>query len=254
MQTEREAEKARKKVERKADKERDKRERDKDKRMKVRKRLEKKDNQKVTKKGKEVEKASSERDKGPQEQLVLYTPRRTEHSRGTKKREEEDENKKRRKKQVEESTKRFFDDFAKIARRIRKANTSTNRPKKKPEELFDISREVELIQEVKDIQEELNILGNLYNQQKLVLGTFERLIGEARAAAEGTGAKPTANEPTMWHAIQRHIDFVKEIEGRTALPYRHVSPPRPVKANQAFDFIPTSCLLMRLSSWRISWI
>ena len=100
-------------------------------------------------------------------------------------------------------------------------------PKPKPEESFDISREVELIREIKDIQEELGILSNLLKQQETVVVSFTRIIQEAKAASIATGVTNALDatvsaSSSLSTAIKRRIAYVKEIEGNTDRPYRHV--------------------------------
>jgi len=108
-------------------------------------------------------------------------------------------------------------------------------PKQEPEELFDISREIELIREVKDIQEELNILGNLFHQQKLVLEPFVALINEAKPFAESQNTT-VRTAPALAKALDRHIDYVDKIEASTVRPYRYLEDLLDLKQKQANVF------------------
>ena len=126
-------------------------------------------------------------------------------------------------------------------------STLTKSPKPKPEEEFDISHEIELMREIKDIQEELNILRNLFNQQEVVLKSFTHIVEEAKSTSTpspGDSSSKNVNAtvptvPTLANAIKRHIAYVDQIESNTHRPYHHVRP---------LTTFPYRCLLTGVTS------
>ncbi len=87
------------------------------------------------------------------------------------------------------------------------------------EDIFDISREIELLKEIKDIRDELNILRNLFDQQKRVLESFCPAI----ETGQGKIGLPVSKErSSLMDAIQRHVDLVASLDESAKRPYKAV--------------------------------
>lgn len=91
---------------------------------------------------------------------------------------------------------------------------------KELEDLYDISQEIELLKEIKDIRDELNILRNLFNQQKVVLDKFCALIPPASRHIRR--AKPENQRSNLKDAIQRHTRYVADLDRDARRPYTAV--------------------------------
>ena len=85
------------------------------------------------------------------------------------------------------------------------------RKAKDPEDLYDISRELELLKEIRDIRDELNILRNLFGQQQGVLEKFQRVNQHRNRPAE------------MVSAVQSQQNRIESLDGEAKKPYRAVS-------------------------------
>jgi len=134
------------------------------------------------------------------------------------------ENVKKKKKEEKKSLMNLLEE----ASRLRKLKQK--RPKivsKKPEDSFDISREVDLMIEIKDIRDELNILNNLFDQQRQVLEPFTRFVAKtppANNADDGPNANTTARTtPSLLGAIKRQIEYVNRMNVDADRPYQRVS-------------------------------
>ncbi|KAK1671862.1 hypothetical protein BDP55DRAFT_675020 [Colletotrichum godetiae] len=121
-----------------------------------------------------------------------------------------------------------------LARLLSKRTAS--KPPRKVEDSFDISHEVELLREIKDIRDELNILGNLFSQQKLVLETFTRIVEARRRDGQVPAADITHPEPSLSHAVQRHIAYVESLDKNAERVYRHLEDLLDLKQKQANVF------------------
>jgi hypothetical protein len=87
------------------------------------------------------------------------------------------------------------------------------------EDIFDISREIELLKEIKDIRDELNILRNLFDQQKRVLESFCPAI---ETGQKNIGLPVPKERSSLMDAIQRHIDLVASMDEDAKRPYEAV--------------------------------
>lgn len=96
---------------------------------------------------------------------------------------------------------------------------------RRDDDSFDITHEVELLREIKDIRDELDILRNLFSQQQLVLKPFARIMREARQKDTITSGD-TANIPNpqlgLMAAIDRHVAYVSILDINAERLYRHV--------------------------------
>jgi hypothetical protein len=79
------------------------------------------------------------------------------------------------------------------------------------EEIFDISNEIELLKEIKDIQDELNILRTLFAQQSRVVKSYHRVSGERIRSSE------------MVDAVARLSTIVEKMDIDAQRPYKAVS-------------------------------
>lgn len=77
-------------------------------------------------------------------------------------------------------------------------------------DIFDISQEIKLLREVKDIRDELNILRNLFGQQKRVVESYYQL------------ARPEKDLANFLDGIQSHIDVVEVMDEDAKRPYKSV--------------------------------
>lgn len=106
-----------------------------------------------------------------------------------------------------------------------KFNKPPTKKVRREEESFDIMHEVGLLREIKDIRDELNILSNLFAQQKFVLGPFTRVITNGRrAAAVSTGetVDNSSSRPSLVDAIEKQIAYVEQMDANAGRVYRHV--------------------------------
>jgi hypothetical protein len=88
------------------------------------------------------------------------------------------------------------------------------------EDIFDISTEIELLKEVKDIRHELNILRNFFSQQKIVIESFCQAV----KTGEQEPGLPVSNErPSPMDGIKRHIELVDAMDKAAKRPYQAVS-------------------------------
>lgn len=110
-----------------------------------------------------------------------------------KKRREEEEREKREKKKQREERKE-----------------ERKKWRKQLEDIFDISQEVELMREIKDIRDELNILHTLFAQQALLMGSLLRDDKSQRSH-------------NLMLAVQRLHETVERMERNAERPYRAVS-------------------------------
>ena len=90
------------------------------------------------------------------------------------------------------------------------------------EDIFDISREIELLKEIKDIRDELNILKSLFHQQRLVLETFCPAI---ETGQNNLGHPVPKERPSLMDGIQRQIDLVASMNEDSKRPYKAVRMP-----------------------------
>lgn len=79
------------------------------------------------------------------------------------------------------------------------------------EEIFDISNEIELLKEIKDIRDELNILRTLYEQQGRVVSSYHH-VSDERTRPSG-----------MVGAIRRLTGIVEKMDSDAQRPYKAVS-------------------------------
>jgi hypothetical protein len=71
------------------------------------------------------------------------------------------------------------------------------------EDIFDISQEIDLLKEIKDIRDELNIMRHLFAQRKRVLEIFSPAI---RAASQTAKKKPS-----LIDAVERQAQVVESL-------------------------------------------
>ncbi|KAH0430618.1 hypothetical protein CcaCcLH18_07653 [Colletotrichum camelliae] len=86
---------------------------------------------------------------------------------------------------------------------------------RREEDSFDISNEVKLLQDIKLIRGELNILMNLYSQQKAVVEPFTRIIQVAREKAAdkpGSAACSPSSKSSLAAAVDRQIAYVERMD------------------------------------------
>ena len=79
---------------------------------------------------------------------------------------------------------------------------------KRKVDVFDISSEVALMREIKDIKDELSILRNLLNQQTYVTNRYSMALDDSRGLKK---------------AMQRLRDTVEEMDTYADRPYKAVS-------------------------------
>ncbi|KAF9873836.1 hypothetical protein CkaCkLH20_08570 [Colletotrichum karsti] len=126
-----------------------------------------------------------------------------------------------------------------LANRTSEENSKTSLDPKKvhrEEESFDISHEVELLREIKDIRDELNMLSNLFGQQKLILEPFTHIIAEARqsaAVSAGDATDKSSSKPSLVGAVERHIAYVEQMDDSAGRLYRHLEDLLDLKQKQA---------------------
>ncbi|KAJ3958269.1 hypothetical protein N0V92_005146 [Colletotrichum tropicale] len=114
----------------------------------------------------------------------------------------------------------FFDELSQLR--------SSKPPEKEAHleaESFDISHEVELLREIKDIRDELNILGNLFGQQRLVLEPFVRAIKYGREMStrkQESDTSDSGSKPSLVAAVDRHITYIDGMDTNARRVYRHV--------------------------------
>jgi hypothetical protein len=78
-------------------------------------------------------------------------------------------------------------------------------------DIFDISEEIRLLREVKDIRDELNILRNLFGQQKRVVESYCLLT------------RPKLERSHFLDGIQSHVDAVEVMDEDAKKQYKSVS-------------------------------
>ncbi|KAH8599991.1 hypothetical protein B0O99DRAFT_347159 [Bisporella sp. PMI_857] len=98
------------------------------------------------------------------------------------------------------------------------------------EDIFDISREIELLKEIKDIRDELNILRNLFDQQKRVLESFCPTVQAEQDNINTPAPKQGLN---LLAAIQRQIDIVATMDENAKRPYKALEDLLDLKQKQA---------------------
>ena len=91
---------------------------------------------------------------------------------------------------------------------------------KEHDDVFDISREINLLQEVKDIRDELNILKNLTNQQQKVLESFCPAIEASRDMNRNQSRSHT---PSMTKEMNRQARYIRELDEDAKRQYKAVS-------------------------------
>ncbi|RDW72868.1 hypothetical protein BP6252_06775 [Coleophoma cylindrospora] len=93
----------------------------------------------------------------------------------------------------------------------------------KDEDIFDISREIELLKEVKDIRDELNILSTLFGQQSTVIKSFYSAI-QPQAPQSRTA---------LMDAVNRHIAEVDVLDKDAGTSYTALENLLDLKQKQA---------------------
>lgn len=92
------------------------------------------------------------------------------------------------------------------------------------EDIFDISTEIEdrttVLKEIKDIRHELNILRNLFDQQKIVIESFCQAV---ETGQKETGILVSNARPSLMDGIKRHIEVVDAMREAAKRPYQAVS-------------------------------
>lgn len=88
------------------------------------------------------------------------------------------------------------------------------------EDIFDISREIDLLKEIKDIRDELNILRNLFSQQERVLESFCSVI---EAASQKAVNDTRTDKPRMTKAIDRQAQYVRGLDADAKRQYKAVN-------------------------------
>lgn len=128
-----------------------------------------------------------------------------------------------------------FNTFADRGRKY-STNDSTkqkeNRKRKRPgplgndlEDIFDISQEIDLLKEIKDIRDELNIMRHLFDQQKRVLETFCPAIKAASGHVE--------EKPKLIDAVERQAHYVESLDEDAKRPYKALEDLLDLKQKQA---------------------
>jgi len=82
------------------------------------------------------------------------------------------------------------------------------------EDLFDITHEIELVKEIKDIRDELNILRNLFGQQKRVLEKFCPIIAPH--------VQTSKSRTSLMSPIKRHVQSIQDMDEDAKRPYKAV--------------------------------
>jgi hypothetical protein len=144
---------------------------------------------------------------------------------GQENQEAKKENMKKKKKEKKKSLMSLVVEAGRLREQKKKRSKIVS---KQPEDSFDISREVDLMIEIKDIRDELNILSNLFDQQKSVLESFTRFIGKMIPAHDAADNESNANTiarttPSLLGAINRQIEYVKRMNDDADRPYQRVS-------------------------------
>ena len=152
-----------------------------------------------------------------------------ERTTAEEKKAKEDKAKKKAEKSREKMKKKQKDDERKEEHPPDKADAKKPSEATKPlaptalgeelEDIFDISKEIELLKEIKDVRDELNILRNLFDQQKRVLESFCPAIEMCQKDAGLPIPRPTSS---LMEAIQRHIDLVASMDEEAKRLYKAV--------------------------------
>ncbi|KAJ3561999.1 hypothetical protein NPX13_g8733 [Xylaria arbuscula] len=110
-----------------------------------------------------------------------------------------------------QKTLEHFPNYKEARAIMSKAKTSKRHwgiEEKDMEEIFDISNEIELLKEIKDIQDELNILRTLFSQQIRVLESYHHASGKRSRSSEAVSV------------LHRFLDTVKKLDIDAQRPYK----------------------------------
>lgn len=119
-----------------------------------------------------------------------------------------------------------FNTFARDLKRLQAANLSSQNDAEF-DSLFDLSRETELLTEVKDIRDELNILHTMLKDQLTVLEDMEKIIGKIRSV-DPDQMKNDRQIAEQYRVCKNHIQRVETMDVVAERTYHAVGSSLPI--------------------------